>query len=83
MEKIPQRETFNTEALQKLGKRLRQYRKEKGYTTAEEAANKLEIQRSQYTRYESGTSNINYLTLMEVIHKMEIPVSEFFSEGFD
>lgn len=83
MEKIPQRETFNTEVLQKLGKRLRQYRKEKGYTTAEEAANKLEIQRSQYTRYESGTSNINYLTLMEVLHKMEIPVSEFFSEGFD
>ena len=83
MGKIPQRETFNAEALNKLGKRLRQYRKEKGYNTAEDAANKLEIQRSQYTRYESGTSNINYLTLMEILQKMEIPISEFFSEGFD
>lgn len=83
MEKQPQRETFNTEELEKLGKRLREVRKAKGYKTAEDAANKLEIQRSQYTRYESGKSNLNYLTLVEVLYKMNIPISEFFSEGFD
>jgi transcriptional regulator with XRE-family HTH domain len=83
MEKQPQRETFNTDELEKLGKRLREIRKEKGYKTAEDAANKLDIQRSQYTRYESGKSNLNYLTLVEVLHKMDIPISEFFSKGFD
>lgn len=83
MKKIPQREVFNADVLEKFGKRLRHFRKEKGHLTAEIAANKLEIQRSQYTRYESGKSNINYLTMMEILYKMEIPVSEFFSEGFD
>ena len=83
MEKEPKNVTKNKEALEKLGQRLRTLRKLKGYKTAEEAALKLEIQRSQYTRYESGTANINYLTLIELLDKMEISITDFFSEGFE
>lgn len=83
MENKPKRELINQAALEQLGNRLRQVRKEKGFKTAEAAALKFEIQRAQYTRYESGKSNLNYLTLVEVLNKLEIPISEFFSIGFD
>lgn len=83
MEKKPKREEINQEALEKFGRRLREIRKESGLKTAEEAALKFGIQRAQYARYESGKSNFNYLTLIELLNKMEIPLSEFFSKGFD
>lgn len=83
MENIPKREELNREALEKFGKRLREFRKAKGLKTAEAAALKFGIQRAQYARYESGKANFNYLTLIELLNTMEIPISEFFSEGFD
>lgn len=83
MENIPKREEINKLALEKFGKRLREIRKQRGYKTAEDAAYQFGIQRAQYTRYESGKANFNYLTMIEVLNKMEIPISEFFSEGFD
>lgn len=73
---------FEVVELKKLGIRLRELRKEKGYKTAEEAAQYLDIQRAQYTRYEAG-SNITYLKLIEILKKLKIPISEFFSNGFD
>lgn len=73
--------TEEQEFLDKLGCRLRHFRQEK-YGTAEEGAFHYKIQRSQYTRYESG-HNLNYLTLVKILAKMEIPLSEFFEEGFD
>jgi len=82
MEKQPERVIKNEEALKRLGNRLRTLRKAKGFTTAEGAADKFGFQRSQYTRYEAG-SNLTYLTLVELLQKMNIPISEFFSEGFD
>lgn len=68
--------------LKKLGSRLRYFRKLKGYKTSEAAALKMEIQRAQYARYEAG-QNLRYLSLVEVLDKLEVPLSEFFSEGFD
>lgn len=69
------------ELLDKFGRRLRYFRKQK-YSTAEEAAFFYNFQRAQYSRYESG-HNLNYLTLIKLLEKMEIPVSVFFAEGFD
>lgn len=73
---------FEKEELKKLGARIRSLRKQLGYKTAESAANEFGIQRSQYTRYEAGT-NLNYVTLVLLLQKMEISVREFFSEGFE
>lgn len=83
MEKLLRRELRNKEMLLKLGVRLRHFRKLRGYKTAGLAANKIEVQRSQYSRYEAGTTSISFLTLVDILDKMEIPISEFFSEGFD
>jgi transcriptional regulator with XRE-family HTH domain len=77
------RDIKNKEELKKMGARLRYFRKQKEYgQTAEAAAFKLGVQRSQYSRYEAG-QNINYLTLVELLDKMDVSISEFFSEGFD
>lgn len=73
---------FDTLELKKLGARLRELRKEKDYKTAEEAAQYLDIQRAQYTRYEAG-ANITYVKLIQILRKLDIPISEFFSKGFD
>lgn len=73
---------FNEIELKKLGNRIRSIRKELGHKTAEDAAHFFGFQRSQYTRYEAG-SNLNYLTLVYLLDKMEISLKEFFSEGFN
>ena len=77
------RDIKNQEVLKKLGARLRYFRINKNLgKTAEIAANNLDIQRSQYARYESG-NNLNFLTLVEILDKMDVSITEFFSEGFD
>ena len=82
MPKQPENLIKNEIALKKLGDRLRQLRKLKGLKTAEEAASEFEMQRAQYSRYEAG-ANLNYLTLIEILEKMDLSIKEFFSEGFD
>lgn len=82
MQKQSENVLKNEISLKKLGSRLRQLRKLKGYKTAEDAAGAFEMQRAQYTRYEAG-SNLTYLTLIELLEKMNISLKEFFSEGFD
>lgn len=83
MENVPKREELNRLALEKFGKRLREIRKQNGFSTAEQAALELGIQRAQYTRYESGKANLNYLTMIEILRAFDISVIDFFSKGFD
>jgi hypothetical protein len=72
----------NKANLKKLGNRLKEIRISLGYKSAEAAAFHFEINRVQYARYEAG-KNIEYLTLVDLIAKMGMTISEFFSEGFD
>ena len=82
MEKKQSQIEKNELILKKLGARLKEYRLKKGFKSAEAASNHYEINRVQYARYESG-KNIEFLTLIELLNKMNVSVSEFFSEGFD
>lgn len=82
MNKEPANLIRNKEALKKLGNRLREIRISQGHKSAEAAANKYEVNRVQYARYEAG-KNIEYLTLVDLLSKMEVPIQEFFSKGFD
>lgn len=82
MDKVPANLVKNNEALKKLGARLREIRIERGYKSAEAAALKFEVNRVQYARYEAGR-NIEYLTLVDLLERMGVSVSEFFSKGFD
>lgn len=82
MDKEPANLIRNNQALKKLGARLREIRIDKGHKSAEAAALEFKVNRVQYARYEAG-KNIEYLTLVDLLEKMDISVSEFFSKGFD
>lgn len=69
------------ELIEKLGKRIRQLRKEKGYTNADFFAYKNEIDRSQYGKYERGT-DMNFSSIVRISEALGVTVEEFFSEGF-
>lgn len=68
--------------LKKLGERLKQTRIGKGYTSYEQFAFDHNLGRAQYGRYERGTEDIRYLTLLKVLKALGITPEEFF-EGFD
>lgn len=64
-----------------LGKRLRYFRKQKGYTNYEHLAYDIGISRSQYGKYEKG-GNIKFTTLCIILKHLDVSLADFFSEGF-
>lgn len=67
----------------KLGTRIRELRKEAGYSSFEEFANdRGVIHRAQLGRYEKG-QDLRYTSLVKVAKMFEMTLSEFFSEGFE
>jgi transcriptional regulator with XRE-family HTH domain len=75
-------ETQENILLNKLGERLRFYRKSKGYTNYEHLAFDLGISRSQYGKYENG-GNIKFTTLCKILNHLNVRLEEFFKEGFE
>lgn len=70
----------------RLGERIKQLRKEMGYTSAEKFANDKGFSRSTYGKYEQGEPeylNIEYDTLIRLANSFGVTLKEFFSEGFD
>ncbi|MBK0401804.1 helix-turn-helix transcriptional regulator [Adhaeribacter sp. BT258] len=68
--------------LQKLAKRIRDLRIQKGYTNADYFAYEHNITRTQFNRYENG-ENIKFTSLMKLIKAFGITPAEFFAEGFE
>jgi transcriptional regulator with XRE-family HTH domain len=67
----------------KLAARIRQLRKEAGYSSFEEFANDRGIiHRAQLGRYEKG-QDLRYTSLVKVAKMFNMTLSDFFSEGFD
>ena len=75
-------EKHQEDNLIKLGKRLKDLRKSKGFTNYEQFAYTHNISRAQYGRYEKG-GNISLKTLLKIIQIHNISVKDFFNEGFD
>ena len=73
------------EIKKRLGLRLKQLRKNAGYTSAEKFANDNNFSRPTYGKYEQGKPdmNIELDTLIRLIGSHGINMKEFFSEGFD
>ena len=67
--------------LENFGNRLKQIRKQKGYTNYEHFAYKHGFNRVQYGRYENG-ANISFKTLVKIVDAFDMTLEEFFSEGF-
>jgi transcriptional regulator with XRE-family HTH domain len=70
------------EYLSKLGNRVRSLRIAAGYTSYDQLAYELGINRSQWGRYENG-NDLKYTTLLKVVGAFGMTLQEFFSEGFD
>lgn len=68
-------------ALKKLGKRIKELRIKRGYTSYEYFAYEHNISRAQFGRYERG-EDMRFSTLIRILNAFEISLEEFFSEGF-
>lgn len=68
--------------LQQLGKRIRELRIKKGYSSYENFAYDHDISRAQLGRYEQG-KDIRFSTLIKVIDALGVTVEEFFGTGFE
>ena len=71
-----------TSDLKKIGARIKELRKAKGYTSYEAFANDHDIHRVQWGRYEQGLDMYSS-TLIKVTKLFGITLKEFFSTGFD
>ena len=65
-----------------MGKRLKELRKEAGYTSQETFAYDAEIPRALYGKYEKG-SNITINSLHRILKFHKITFKEFFKKGFE
>lgn len=71
--------TPKEEILEKLGATIKTTRKRKGFTSAENFAFQMDISRSLFAKYETG-SDLRVSTLFRIIEGMDMKVSDFFKE---
>lgn len=65
-----------------LGERIKQLRKERGYTSQETFAYDNDYTLSYYSRLERG-EDIRFSSLVRVCKALNVDLKTFFSEGFD
>lgn len=70
------------EQILNLGKRIKELRKQKGFTNYEFFAYENRIGRSQYGKYEQGV-DMQFSTILRLIEMHGLTVKEFFGEGFE
>lgn len=68
--------------LVKLGKRIRELRKAKGFSNFEHFAYEHGFSRAQFGRYEMG-EDLRYSSLLRVVRALGMTLEEFFAEGFE
>ncbi len=65
-----------------LGKRIKELRKDAGYSSQETFAYDAEIPRALYGKYEQG-SNITISSLRRILKFHNLTFKEFFKKGFE
>lgn len=65
--------------IETVSKKIKQLRKEKGFTSFEAFANEFDLDRVQYWRVESGT-NMTLKTFFRILEIHNITPQEFFSD---
>lgn len=74
---------INDVEFKKIGLRLKSLRKAKGYTSPDKFAYENNLNRSQYGKYEAGSSNITIGTLIALLNCFGIDLTEFFNEEYN
>ncbi len=68
--------------LRKIGARLRGLRKAIGYSNPDKFAYDHELNRSQYGKYEAGSTNITIGSLVNILNIFGVTLEEFFGEEY-
>ncbi len=69
--------------LKKMGAKMSRLRKERGYTNHESFAYESGINRSQYGKYEAGSVDLRFSTLVKTINLLGLTLEDFFKKGLD
>lgn len=68
----------------KLKERIKNIRKDKGFSSYENFAYDIEIARSSMAKYDAGTfDDMRLRTLLKIIDGLEMTPTEFFADGFE
>lgn len=70
---------ISSEQIKKVAKKIKQLRKDKGYTSFQDFAYEHELNRVQYWRVESG-HNITLKTLFKILKIHNLTPEEFFKD---
>ena len=86
MSRIPKRNP-NSELLprdiKRIGIRLKKIRKDLGFSNSDKFANNYDLDRAQYGKYESGSQDLRISSLLKILEKINMKISDFFNEEYD
>lgn len=69
--------------IKRIGLRLKGIRKKMGFSNSDKFANHFELDRAQYGKYESGSQDLRISSLVKILEKIDIKISDFFNDEFD
>jgi transcriptional regulator with XRE-family HTH domain len=72
------KEELLKETLERIGSRLTELRKSKGYSSHEDFAYDYDLPRVQYWRIEKGKANLTIRSLYKIVAIHKLSVEEFF-----
>jgi transcriptional regulator with XRE-family HTH domain len=67
----------------KVGRKLKRLRKALGYSNPDPFSYDNEINRSQYGKYEAGSEDFRFSTLVNLLNLHGIKLSEFFNDDYE
>lgn len=80
--KLDQKDPLPNE-IKKIGLRLRSIRKKLGFTNSDLFANRYELDRAQYGKYETGSQDLRITSLIKILEKIDYKLSDFFNDEYD
>ena len=83
MHKTDQGILINEKEQKKIGQRIKNLRKAKGYTNPDKFSYEHNLNRSQYGKYEAGSTNLTIGTLITILNCFNLSLSEFFNEEYE
>lgn len=69
--------------IKRIGLRLKKIRKELGFSNSDKFANHYDLDRAQYGKYESGSQDLRISSLIKILEKIDMKISEFFNDEYD
>jgi len=69
--------------VKRIGLRLKQIRKAKGFTNSDDYSYEFQLNRSQYGKYEAGSEDLRISSLIKILGKINVTLSQFFNDDYD